>query len=72
MPSSPIAAIADQIWLSHDGGERPVEPDTLVVIRFRHGGESGPYPAKRWRWRSWAPGVRDPHDIVEWCREARP
>jgi hypothetical protein len=60
---------AERIWIDHDGGAMPVTPETTVMVCFRNGQISGPYPAGRWRWKSWpAPLQRVEFDIVKWCR----
>lgn len=67
MPSSPTAPIAEQGWRDHHGADRPVDPDTVVHVRFRSGGERGPYPARNWRWRGWTNPIRETaHDIIAW------
>ncbi len=59
--------IGEKVWLAHDGSGCPVETDTIVYVRFRNGTEHGPYPARRWRWRSWhRPLHPTEHDIAQW------
>lgn len=40
-------------WIEWKGGECPVAPDTLVVVRYRDGSKSdiGPQTALHWRWQ---------------------
>lgn len=54
-------------WIKHDGGKRPVEPTTRVVVKHRSGETSDSYvgsnksdEAKEWAWHH----NGDPGDII--------
>ena len=50
-------------WIKWHGGERPVPPDTRVLVKLRSGNVLGPGRASIYRW-----GHLDSHgDIVEYC-----
>jgi hypothetical protein len=37
-------------WISWEGGARPVEPDTFVMVEDRVGNIMGPFRADEWLW----------------------
>ena len=39
-----------ETWLPHDGGPRPVSPETMVRVKFRDGKELGPEEADDFDW----------------------
>ena len=45
------------------GGECPVQPDTLVEVKFRRGDSTPEHPASEYCWRHYD----EDHDIVEYC-----
>ena len=54
-------------WTPHQGRLCPVEPETLVLIRYRNGQEAGPVKARQRRWPAWPRTIgNSAWDIVAW------
>jgi hypothetical protein len=50
-------------WLKHNGGKRPVSPETLVIVKFRNGSTGkNAVAASHWGWVA----QEDEDDIVEY------
>ncbi len=57
---------------AHDGGPCPVDPETMVHVRYRNGKVSGPIKASARRWERWRrPPFDTDWDVVAW-EKARP
>jgi hypothetical protein len=51
-------------FIPHDGGERPVDPEAKIRLRFRNGQDSVcAWPADWYDWK-WSATKEDPADIV--------
>jgi len=60
-------------WIKHDGDGMPVDPNKMVLVRWRNGEVHGPLQAAEWQIGGksprdyWEHPPRSQMDIVEYC-----